>query len=435
MKVRFNVKRYFQVLGLSLAVIIAGAAICMGVDFSSFGETELADNTSIVEAEGGKINVLLMCTDIDGLRTDAIMLAQYDIDSNIVNMLSVPRDTRMYVGNRYQKINAAHAYMTDGKIGGAEATVEAVTRITGIPINYYIDFSLDGVAHVINELGPVEFTVPDICGDGQGMVYDDPVQSLHINLPPGTYGLNGSQSVWLMRFRHGNWDYDMNDGKGGFRGYIDGDGGRMELQQQFIKAVVDQKVNASLVLKIPSIFKAISDEIKTNLTAKDVVKYSKYAAKLTSTNIISHELPGQFDTYFMDGANQDVWEVDLDATRELVRAVFGYMADDITIENPNGPSNGADAAASNGENTGKGDNTDNQSYSDYDTNSGYSKNSGSYSGSNNSYSSYRDYDDNNSYDNTQDVSEANDAGYGSSGSSGGESGGGSDSANYDEDDE
>ena len=330
----FNIKRYFQVLGISLAVIAAAALICLGMNFDKPSDPTDDTNTLSVDTETGKINVLLMCTDMDGLRTDAIMLAQYNMDSGTVNMLSVPRDTRMYVGNRYQKINAAHAYMTDGKIGGAEATVEAVTRITGIPINYYIDFTLDGVAHVINELGPIEFTIPDICGDGQGMVYDDPVQSLHINLPPGTQELNGSQAVWVMRFRHGNWDYDLNDGRGGYRGYIDGDGGRMELQQKFIKAVVDQKVNAGLVLKIPAIFKAISEEIKTNLTVKDIVKYSKYAADFSSDKITSYELPGHFDTYVLDGATQDVWEVDLEATRELVQTVFGYPADSITIENP-----------------------------------------------------------------------------------------------------
>ncbi len=391
MKVKFNVKKYFQVLGISLAIIIAGAAICMGIDFSSLTDhTPLTDDTSIVQAEGGKINVLLMCTDMDGLRTDAIILAQYDTDTNMVNMLSVPRDTRMYVGNRYQKINAAHAYMTDGKIGGAEATVEAVTRITGIPINYYIDFSLDGVAHVINEIGPIEFTIPDICGDGLGMVYDDPVQSLHINLPPGTYELNGTQAVWLMRFRHGNWDYDLNNGQGGFRGYIDGDGSRMELQQEFIKAVVDQKVNASLVLKIPSIFKAVSEEVKTNLSVRDVVKYSKYVGNLTSANINSYGLPGEFDTAILDGATQDVWEVDLDETRNLVQSVFGYPADNITIKNPKAMYDDDDDEQSDG--------TSDRSR-DYDSSSDTSSTSkSSDTSSSNSSSSVYESDDGDSYD-------------------------------------
>ena len=51
MKVKFNVKRYFQVLGISLAVIIAAAAVCMGIDFSGLNNEEAVDNTSTVEAE------------------------------------------------------------------------------------------------------------------------------------------------------------------------------------------------------------------------------------------------------------------------------------------------------------------------------------------------------------------------------------------------
>ena len=50
MKVKFNVKRYFQVLGISLAVIIAAAAVCMGIDFSGLNNEEAVDNTSTVEA-------------------------------------------------------------------------------------------------------------------------------------------------------------------------------------------------------------------------------------------------------------------------------------------------------------------------------------------------------------------------------------------------
>lgn len=333
---RFNVKRYFQVLGISLAVLIVAAAVCMGIDFTGSEDIAVIDNTSTVEVEGGKINVLLMGTDVDGLRTDAIMLACIDTDAKQVNMLTIPRDTKMYIGNRYQKINAAHAYMgSDGEIGGPTATCEAVTRLTGIPINYYVDFTFDGVAHVINELGPIEFTIPDLYGDGVGMVYDDPVQSLHINLPPGLYGdggdypgLNGSQAVWLMRYRHGNVDPST----GRFKGYTNGDTDRVEMQQKFIKAVVDQKVNAGLILKIPAIFKEISSEIKTNLSISDVIKYSKFITDFSSDSIHSYSLPGE---YGYDSSNGDVWIPDMDAIRDMVQNVFGYDASGATTGNPN----------------------------------------------------------------------------------------------------
>lgn len=341
-KVKFNVKRYFQVLGISLAVIIAVAAVCMGIDFSGSNNEEAVDNTSTVEAADGKINVLLMGVDVDGLRTDAIMLASFDTETKEVNMLSIPRDTKMYIGNRYQKINAAHAFVDEsGEIGGATATCEAVTRITGIPINYYVDFSFDAVAHVIDELGPIEFTIPDLYGDGVGMVYDDPVQSLHINLPPGDYQMNGQQAVWLMRYRHGN----VNPSTGVFKGYVNGDSDRVEMQQKFLKAVVDQKVNASLILKIPSIFKDISSEIKTNFTVSEVIKYSKYLADFSSVNIHSYSLPGEYSS---DSANGDVWIPNMDEIRTMVQDVFGYPADNITTDNPKNATRESGSSSSSG---------------------------------------------------------------------------------------
>ena len=342
MKVKFNVKRYFQVLGISLAVIIAVAAVCMGIDFSGSNNEEAVDNTSTVEAADGKINVLLMGVDVDGLRTDAIMLASFDTETKEENMPSIPRDTKMYIGNRYQKINAAHAFVDEsGEIGGATATCEAVTRITGIPINYYVDFSFDAVAHVIDELGPIEFTIPDLYGDGVGMVYDDPVQSLHINLPPGDYQMNGQQAVWLMRYRHGN----VNPSTGVFKGYVNGDSDRVEMQQKFLKAVVDQKVNASLILKIPSIFKEISSEIKTNFTVSEVIKYSKYLADFSSVNIHSYSLPGEYSS---DSANGDVWIPNMDEIRTMVQDVFGYPADNITTDNPKNATRESGSSSSSG---------------------------------------------------------------------------------------
>ena len=64
MKVKFNVKRYFQVLGITLGIMLVGAFVCLGLNYSGINEEEVVDNTSTVEVYGGKINVLLMCTDI-----------------------------------------------------------------------------------------------------------------------------------------------------------------------------------------------------------------------------------------------------------------------------------------------------------------------------------------------------------------------------------
>ncbi len=328
MKTRINMKRYFQVLGATLCSLLVIALVVLGFNLYNIdlsGEEGLGyEDIATVKASDGKVNVLAMGVDVDGLRTDAIMLITYDTEANTVRALSIPRDTRMFIGSKYQKINAAHAISgSNGKPKGAQGTVEAVSRLTNIPINYYIEFSFSGIAKCMDALGPVEFEVPDLNNDGVGMVYDDPVQGLHINLKPGLQELNGEQVVHLLRYRKGN---KIN---GVRRTYKNGDIDRIAVQQDFVKSLIDQKLNAGLVLKIPSIFKQLSSEIKTNLTVKDVLKYSKHLTDLSSTDVEIYSLPGRFS----DGQyNASYWLCNIEETRELIETEFGYDASNITVD-------------------------------------------------------------------------------------------------------
>ena len=302
----------------------------MGFDFTGGAKLQAGIGADTFKpVDGGTINVLVMCTDKDGLRTDAIMLASYDTEANTVNMLSVPRDLRMYVGNRYQKVNAAHAFYTNGHIGGAVAVCEAVSRLTGVPVNYYIDFSFDTVAKAMDQLGTVNFTIPDLYGDGVGMVYDDPAQDLHINLPPGNHNLNGEQIVHLLRYRKGNPDPIT----GIRKGYINGDEDRIKIQQEFVKTMVEQKLNLSLIQKLPSIFSSVMSEIDTNLTIKDVIRYSKYLTDFTAAGIRTETVPGD-NTH--ESANGDVFIPNMDALKALVDQMFTNADESsMTYANPN----------------------------------------------------------------------------------------------------
>lgn len=332
--VKFNTKKYFLVLGVMLAVVLGIGAIFMGCDFSKTGGNVVDEDSSLAKInikKEGKINVLLLGVDVEGLRTDAIMLASYDIETSSVNLLSIPRDTRMYIGSKYQKINAAHAIGgMKGKIAGAEGTIEAVTRLTGIPVHYYVEFSFKAIDNFIDALGGVDFDVPDVEGKGRGMNYDDPIQNLHIHLKPGMQHLKGNQVQQLLRYRKSN--------KSGL-GYADGDRGRVEMQQNFIKELVDQKVNAKLILKLPDIFEQLSKDIKTNFTLSDVTKYAGYLKGFSSENISTYQLPGESNG---TDYGASYWICDLEATRELVKTVFGYDADKITIDSADGKSKSKD---------------------------------------------------------------------------------------------
>ncbi len=310
-------KRYFRSLAATLGVLLVVFFAFMGIDFTGgAGRMRASMNSGLATVgNGGIINVLVMCTDADGLRTDAIMLASYDTEAKTVNMLSVPRDLRMYVGNRYQKVNAAHAFSTNGKIDGALGTCEAVSRLTGVPINYYIDFSFSTIEKVMDSIGPITFTIPDLYKDGVGMVYDDPAQDLHINLPPGTYELNGEQVVHLLRYRKGN----PNPVTGIRPGYIHGDEDRIKVQQDFVKALVEQKLNISLINKLPTIFSDVMSELDTNLSIADVIKYSRFLADFTSAGIRSETIPGDNVNESINGA---VFVPNMTALSALVSEMF-----------------------------------------------------------------------------------------------------------------
>ena len=61
--------------------------------------------------------------------------------------------------------------------GAGAVAADTVTSITGMPINYYVEFSFDTVDKVMDILGPVGLTYP-IEGGGRALNYDDPTQDL-----------------------------------------------------------------------------------------------------------------------------------------------------------------------------------------------------------------------------------------------------------------
>lgn len=305
----------------TVAVFIIIAIISMGLGV--FDTTDL-----LLPLENGKINVLLMGVDEEGLRTDAIMVASYDLSSEQLKMLSIPRDTKMYVENREmtRKINEIHAISSKtkkGEILGTEATAEAVYAITGIPINYYVEFSFSAIDSLFDALGPVQFDVPDVEGKGRGMNYDDPVQNLHIHLKPGMQELTGNQVQQFLRYRKSN----SGVGSGS-------DTDRVERQQAFVKAVIDQKLNPALIVKLPGIFGELSKQIKTNISVGDITKYARYLNKLSSENISSFSLPGETKTI----SKVSYFVCDLEQTAALMNTEFGYtneISDKVTLSEKN----------------------------------------------------------------------------------------------------
>ena len=266
----------------------------------------------------GVVNILLLGVDEGGMRSDTIMLANINGRTGKVNILSIPRDTRIPMGRGYQKINSAVGVgAQEVKRGNLqepeELSVKKVKELTGLPIHYFMSVDFDGFKEVIDALDGVDFEIPF------HMKYDDPVQNLHIDLKPGMQHLDGEAAHDFVRFRQGN---------PGYKGYAMGDLGRIEAQQAFVKALVEQKVNAKYLLKAGELFEVVKKYVRTNYTAKDLIMHLGTISKIDSENVQMIQLPGYPQTI----SNISYYICSDSKMRELADTVFSPFAETDTNE-------------------------------------------------------------------------------------------------------
>lgn len=237
-----------------------------------------------IMGKGIQLNVAVFGTDEDGTRTDVIFVVHFDSKAQQVNLLSIPRDTRVELSDEVMdilddanrnysktcKINAVHAY--GGKDYGPEVAVKQLEDLLGIKIDHYAKVDLEGFRQIVDAIGGVDVDVP------QDMKYSDPYQDLYVNLKAGYQHLDGDKAEQLVRFRS----------------YPQGDVARVQVQQLFLKEF------ARKVLSTESILGNIGDYIniaykylKTDLSLTDALKYSRYISDINLNNVQMETLPGE----------------------------------------------------------------------------------------------------------------------------------------------
>ena len=278
-----NFRKYIKITSLVLVICLTVLAGVYAAHSIIMRDGVVVDVDSGTEAVKGKrINLLLLATDKGGLLTDTIMFASFDKERNSLNIVSIPRDTRVRLGMSYSKINSVYGAGKEGK--RQELVIEKINEIIGMPVNYYAVIDPAAFRNIIDILGGVEINVP------QRMYYNDPYQNLTIDLWPGVQVLDGAKAEQFCRFRSG---------------YASADLGRINAQQMFVEALLDQKLKPKYILKAKDIFEEISENITTNIGVTDVVKLLPVVKALTGDNVTTYTLPGEPRT--INGASYYIW--------------------------------------------------------------------------------------------------------------------------------
>lgn len=279
--------------------------------------------TSVV---GGKVpertNFVIMCTDEEGTRTDTIMVGCYNSVTNGIDIMSIPRDTLVSataanyeimqernpgLSSNVMMVNSIHSYA--GSEDGPEMLTEELENLLDISIDYYIRVDFDAFHYFIDSIGGVDFDVP------RDMKYDDPTQDLHIDLEAGMQHLDGEKAEQLVRFRKDNY--------GG--GYALGDIDRIQVQQDFFKALVKKAVSADTIKSNPQAYlTTLFKYVTTNAGIKDTLKYVSVIDKLDTDNINTYTLPGT--------TRNNRWIMDEEQTESIVYEVFKRPSDEILAE-------------------------------------------------------------------------------------------------------
>lgn len=269
---------------------------------------------------------VIMCTDEDGTRTDTIMVGCYNSVTQGISLLSVPRDTIVSVsaanyetmreefpepGKRTMKINAIHHYAGDEL--GPDMLVDELNSLLGTDIQYYVRLNFDAFHYLIDSIGGIEFDVP------QDMDYDDPGQDLAIHLKAGKQMLDGDKAEQLVRFRKDNY--------GG--GYANGDLGRIEMQQNFMKVLITKLANVDTIKSNPKAYiTTFIKYVKTNAGISDAVKYASALNKIDTSKVETYTLPGYID--YIAGISG--YSPDKDELKTLVYDIFEKPIDEIIAE-------------------------------------------------------------------------------------------------------
>ncbi|UOF91927.1 LCP family protein [Fodinisporobacter ferrooxydans] len=254
-----------------------------------------------------RINILLIGTDTRpgeselASNTDSLILASLDMEHNRIEMLSIPRDTRIDIpGHGMDKINAALP------IGGIKLTEQLVADLIGQPIDYYAITKFGGLKGIVDTVGGVTINVD------RNMYYNTgDTQDNIIDLKKGLQTLNGSQALGYVRFRE--------DALGDIQ--------RTMRQQIFLQALKDKLLSIQTIPKLPSIIQQFWSMFNTNLPQSDALKLATRAEIFSHQPVIHETLPGSFET--INGVSY--WRVNQSEAKYVANE---FLNDGKVIQNP-----------------------------------------------------------------------------------------------------
>lgn len=212
-----------------------------------------------------------------GLLTDSVMLLSLKPATNQTALISIPRDlyvTLPYLGVS-RKVNEVYQIGEGGekglslprdKSGGLRYSKIVFSEISGIPIHYVAVIDFRAFKEIVDALGGVTLNL--------SKPFSEPIpfEEGTITLPAGKQTIKGDKALLYVRARFSSSDFD-----------------RSRRQQEVLQAIKEKAFSTGTIfnpVKINALLQAIANNIRTDMTAEEIMEAIKIIQKMNNTKII-----------------------------------------------------------------------------------------------------------------------------------------------------
>ncbi len=188
-----------------------------------------------------------------GTRSDTIIIASINLDTQEIKLVSVFRDTYLNLSNdSYNKCNAAYAQ------GGPEQAISMLNMNLDLDITDYVTVGFGGLIDSIDALGGIEMEIQDAEISHLNNYQLTMAEELGVDYTPvehsGKQLLNGMQATAYCRIR-----------------YTTGDDFRRAKRQRDVLTAMVEKAKEASVSSLKEMVTAILPEVETSLGVNDIV--------------------------------------------------------------------------------------------------------------------------------------------------------------------
>jgi LCP family protein required for cell wall assembly len=261
-----------------------------------------------------RTNFLIAGVDGGDFLSDVILVGSFDRDTQNINILSIPRDTRITMpredirelndrgrfppSHGVMRINAINSH--GGRAHGMEFLKRHLERMLEIEIDYYALVDLRAFRNIVDAVDGIYMDIRP-----QGLYYSDPYQDLHIRVPGGRQLLDGKTAEWVVRFRS----------------YPQADLERINVQHEFMKQFFSQVITRDAIMgNLGTFLSTMISYVRTDFGITDIPFYLRYASSLDPDKISFFTLPGYAPPYAEGEPSYFIYYPD--QTAELAQKIF-----------------------------------------------------------------------------------------------------------------